>query len=66
MPVTEVKSGKHKIAVVEHGTLDSSRRIDVLSRVEVPTVILSILPEGTKVKPGDLVCELDRHRSWTN
>jgi len=59
MPVAEVKSGKHKIAVVEPGTLDSSRRTDVLSRVEGPTMIISILPEGTKVKKGDLVCELD-------
>ena len=27
--------------------------------VEGQTLIISILPEGTKVKKGDLVCELD-------
>ena len=31
----------------------------MLCRVEGRTTIISIVPEGTKVKKGDLVCELD-------
>jgi len=59
MPVTEVKPGKFGVAVVEHGSLEPSKRSDALSRVEGQTTIISILPEGSKVKKGDLVCELD-------
>ena len=59
MTVAEVKPGKAKLAVVEHGTLEPSTRNEVLAQAEAPARIISILPEGTKVKKGDLVCELD-------
>ena len=36
MPVAEVKPGKAKLAVVEHGTLEPSTRNEVLSQAEAP------------------------------
>ncbi|MFO0950662.1 MAG: efflux RND transporter periplasmic adaptor subunit [Isosphaeraceae bacterium] len=45
--------------IKERGSLEPSRSEDVYSQVAVNTTILRILPEGTRVKKGDLVCELD-------
>jgi HlyD family secretion protein len=59
VPVSEVKPGKFKVSVVENGSLEPTRWEDGICRVAVSTSILSILPEGSKVKKGDLVCELD-------
>ncbi len=47
------------ITVSDKGTLESSKNQDVMSQVEGSTTIITILAEGTKVKKGDLVCELD-------
>ncbi|MDR3623323.1 MAG: efflux RND transporter periplasmic adaptor subunit [Paludisphaera borealis] len=58
-PTAEVKSGKLSVVVDEWGTLEASRRNDVACQVEGQSAILSILPEGTRVKKGQLVCELD-------
>jgi multidrug efflux pump subunit AcrA (membrane-fusion protein) len=55
----EVKSGVLPITVTDKGALESSRNQDVLCLVEGSTTIISIVPEGTPVKKGDLVCELD-------
>lgn len=55
----EVKSAALPITVSDKGTLESSKNQDVLCQVEGSTTIISILSEGTKVKQGDLVCELD-------
>lgn len=62
MPVAEVKSGKFEFAFVEQGPLKLVGGEDVLCHVEMPTTILSILPRGSRVKKGDLVCELDASR----
>ena len=59
MPVASVNRGMFRIAVSQRGVLEASKSGDVLSRVESPTTIIAILPEGTKVKQGELVCELD-------
>ena len=59
IPVAEVKSGRFKVSVVEMGSLEAARRTDLICLIEGGTTIMSILPEGTKVKKGDLVCELD-------
>jgi len=59
MPIAAVKLGKVKLAVFEYGTLEPSQRNEVLAQAEGRTTIKSILPEGVKVKKGDLVCELD-------
>ncbi|QDT36145.1 efflux RND transporter periplasmic adaptor subunit [Stratiformator vulcanicus] len=48
-----------RITVREQGTLDSLNSSVLRSEVEGSTVILSIVPEGTPVEEGDIVCELD-------
>ena len=55
----EVKPAVLPITVTEKGSLESSKNQDVLCQVEGSTTIISIMAEGTRVKKGDLVCELD-------
>ncbi|APW61336.1 efflux RND transporter periplasmic adaptor subunit [Paludisphaera borealis] len=55
----EVKPGKFSVVIKERGSLEASRNNDVSSKVEQNTAIRMILPEGTRVKKGQLVCELD-------
>ena len=55
----EVKPAALPITVTDKGALESSKSQDVFCQVEGTTAIIMILPEGTKVKKGDLVCELD-------
>src|SRR5262249_14011555 len=47
------------ITVTERGQLESSKNEDVINEVEGQTVILKIMPEGTRVTKGELVAELD-------
>ena len=47
------------ITVVEKGALESSKNEDAYCLVEGQTTIITIKPEGTPVKKGDIVCELD-------
>jgi RNA polymerase sigma factor (sigma-70 family) len=58
-PVTEVKSGKFMCSVYEPGALETSHIEDVVSPVQDLTTLLMLLPEGTRVKKGDVVGELD-------
>lgn len=55
----EVKRANLPVVVSERGTLESSKNEDAFCQVEGQTTIISIVPEGTKVKKGELVCELD-------
>lgn len=55
----EIRRGPLPITVTEKGSLESAKNEVVYNQVEGSTTILMILPEGTKVKKGDLVCELD-------
>src|SRR5262249_10354106 len=41
------------------GSLESSKNEDVYCEVEGGTTIIKIVPEGQKVKKGELLCELD-------
>ena len=59
VPVEEVKAGKFNVNIVADGSLKSSKREEVRCQVEGRTTIISILPEGTKVRKSDLVAELD-------
>jgi HlyD family secretion protein len=54
-----VKPGKLSVAVVEKGSLESARNEDAYCQVEGRTTIIMIKPEGTRVKKGELVCQLD-------
>lgn len=55
----EVKPAVLPITVVEKGSLESSKNEDVYCQVEGQTTIIEIVPEGTRVKKGQLVCTLD-------
>ncbi len=59
MRVTQVKSGKFKFVVPGPGTIEVARRMDLMCLIEGSTTIIKIVPEGSRVKKGDLVCELD-------
>lgn len=55
----KVARGKLAKTVKERGNLESAKNLDVINEVEGQTAILKIVPEGSKVKKGDVVCELD-------
>ncbi len=59
MPVASVNRGMFRIAASQRGVVEVSKSEDVYSPVEGNATVISIVPEGTKVKKGDLVCELD-------
>ena len=46
-------------SVHEMGTLEASRSEDVSSPAQIQTTLISIVPEGTRVKKGDVIGELD-------
>lgn len=54
-----VKKAKLPVTVKEKGNLESSENQDVFNGVEGSTTIIMILPEGTRVTKGQVVCELD-------
>lgn len=51
--------GPFRITVRERGTVDSLKSVTLTSKVEGTTTIISLVPEGTQVKEGDLLVELD-------
>ena len=61
----EVKRQELDLLVVERGNLESGKNVDVVCEVEArnqqapATTILWIIPEGSAVKKGDLLVELD-------
>jgi HlyD family secretion protein len=54
-----VKRGPLRISVNESGTIKARDQVILRSEVEGRTSILSLVPEGTRVKQGDLLVELD-------
>ncbi len=55
----QVKPANLVVSVVERGVLDARRHDDVFSNIKGTTTIIQLMPEGTRVKKGDIVCELD-------
>ncbi|MHC4520754.1 MAG: efflux RND transporter periplasmic adaptor subunit, partial [Planctomycetota bacterium] len=53
------KRGPLTISVLESGTIKSREQIIIKNQVEGRTSIISLVPEGTRVKKGDLLVELD-------
>ncbi|MGB6044728.1 MAG: HlyD family efflux transporter periplasmic adaptor subunit [Pirellulales bacterium] len=55
--------GTFVFSVTETGEVESSRNVEVRCEVKSPgssgTTILEIVPEGTRVRPGDFLCRLD-------
>ncbi len=54
-----VKRRDFLISIVEGGTLKAVQEVTVRNELEGTSRILSIVPEGTSVKSGDLLFELD-------
>ena len=54
-----VTSGPLVIDVVESGTIKARDQLIIKNEVEGKTSILYLIPEGTQVKQGDLLVELD-------
>ncbi|WP_406699534.1 sigma-70 family RNA polymerase sigma factor [Singulisphaera sp. Ch08] len=59
IPGLQVKPGQFKVRPEQIGRLEASQTAEVFSLVEGQTKILSIVPEGTRLKKGEIVCELD-------
>lgn len=61
-PATEgatVRRGPLRIAVTSGGSLYPAETVKLISGVEGRTTILALVAEGTSVKKGEIVCELD-------
>jgi HlyD family secretion protein len=54
-----VRPGRLAVTVVERGLVEALRNDDVYSSIEGQTTIISIVPEGSYVQKGQIVCELD-------
>jgi len=61
-PTFAVRKGPLRISVTESGTIQAQEQIILKSEVEGKTTILSLVEEGTVVKTGDLLVELDSSR----
>jgi len=59
IPTYTAKQGPLKISITETGTIQPAEKVIVKNEVEGSTTIVSIVEEGTKVKKGDLMMELD-------
>lgn len=59
MPTFKAKKGPLRISVTESGTIQPKEKLIVKNEVEGNTSIIYIVDEGTKVKKGDLLVELD-------
>lgn len=59
----EVQRGDFLISVVEGGTVEAVNEVIVRSEVEGTARIIFIVPEGSYVKKGDLLVELDSSSS---
>ncbi len=60
--VFKVRRGPLIISVTESGTIKNREEVEIKSQVEGRASILTLIPEGTQVKPGDLLVELDSSR----
>jgi HlyD family secretion protein len=59
----EVKRGDFLISIVEGGTLEAVDEVSIRNEVEGTARIIFIVPEGSYVKKGDLLVELDSSAS---
>ena len=54
-----VQRGPLRISVIERGHLKAADSLVLKSEIEGNTTILKLVPEGTLVEAGDVLCELD-------
>ncbi|MFH1747667.1 MAG: HlyD family efflux transporter periplasmic adaptor subunit [Planctomycetota bacterium] len=62
LPTYRVRQGPLTISVVESGTIQSLEQVSLKNEVEGQTTLIYLVPEGTQVKKGDLLVELDGSR----
>jgi HlyD family secretion protein len=55
----EVRRGDFLVSIVEGGTLQAVNEVSIRNEVEGTARIIFIVPEGSSVKQGDLLVELD-------
>jgi HlyD family secretion protein len=55
----EVRRGPLRISVLEKGNLKAAESVSLKSEIEGQTAILWLIPEGSHVEEGQLLCELD-------
>lgn len=53
------KRGAMTISVVQRGNLAARDAVSIKSEIEGQSTIIQLIPEGTMVKPGDVLCKLD-------
>jgi HlyD family secretion protein len=58
-PLLTVEKGPFRVSVTATGTIDPLRTVRVASECQWTVRILSLIPEGTWVRKGDIVCVLD-------
>ncbi len=58
-PTFTVRRGPLTISVVESGTIKSLEQVSLKNEVEGQTTLIYLIPEGTTVKKGNLLVELD-------
>ena len=61
-----VRRGPLRISVTEAGTIKAREQVILKNEVEGRTSILSLIPEGTRAKKGDLLVELDASQLLDN
>jgi HlyD family secretion protein len=61
-PTFRVRKGLLTISVVESGTIKSLEQVSLKSEVEGQATLIYLMPEGTSVRKGDLLVELDASR----
>jgi len=61
-PTFRVGRGPLTISVVQSGTIQSLEQVSLKCEVEGQTTLIYLVPEGTQVKQGDLLVELDASR----
>ncbi len=54
-----VSRGPFQVFITERGMVDSAQNVTLSSKVYWTTTIVKLIPEGTRVKEGELLCELD-------
>ncbi len=54
-----VKKDDFLVTIVEGGTLEAVNEVSIRNEMKYSSKIVSIVPEGSYVKKGDLLCELD-------
>jgi HlyD family secretion protein len=59
IPTYRVQKGSLRISVTESGSIEAREKIVLKNEVEGTTSIIFLIDEGTRVKKGDLLVELD-------